>query len=210
MKDPVQILNDETSLSLRLQSALGYSMPPVIPLKTKVTVKDAKDIEANPELQARLKSGLQALSELSFITPMSFWLTGIEAEEQAFKLPIDPILSLSCKNIITRRYVKKSDKGGTIKEHWSTDDWQLDISGVLATDDKHDVWYYTKELRRICEGGKRGIDVLCPVLHDVYDITRIVIEDYNFPFTKGEEYQAFTIKAYSDSTYTLLTEEKVL
>lgn len=206
----VKVIDEATNVAFHTQIALGLAMPPIIPFKTTVTVKNAKEVEGSEELQSRLKRGLQALSDVNFITPMSFWLTDFESREQAFKLPIDPIMSLSSKNIITRRFVKKSDKGGSIKEHWSQDDYSITIAGTLGSDENHDVWYYLGEMRRLCEGGKRGIDVICPVLNSVFGIMRIVIEDYDFPFTKGEENQAFTLKAYSDNTYNLLTEEKVL
>jgi hypothetical protein len=37
-------------------------------------------------------------------------------------------------------------------------------------------------------------------------ITRIVIEDYSFPFTKGENVQAYEINALSDYNHSLLIE----
>ena len=39
-------------------------------------------------------------------------------------------------------------------------------------------------------------------------ITKVVVEDYSFPFTKGENIQAYDFKLTSDHAYNLLDEVK--
>jgi len=120
-----------------------------------------------------------------------------------FDFPVDPIISLSSKNIITRRYVNKSGMRGTIKERWSQDDWDITISGVIIEPDADAMKNILLELRKYCESPK-SVDVKCMVL-SATDITKISIESLDLPFTKGVENQTFVIKAYSDNEYTLLT-----
>jgi hypothetical protein len=38
----------------------------------------------------------------------------------------------------------------------------------------------------------------------IFNIERLVIEDFSLPFTKGVENQMYTIKAYSDDLFDLL------
>lgn len=42
---------------------------------------------------------------------------------------------------------------------------------------------------------------------EILGINHIVIEDYSFPFTKGENVQAYEIKAISDFPYSLTIKE---
>jgi hypothetical protein len=61
-------------------------------------------------------------------------------------------------------------------------------------------------LREYLEAAE-SVHIVCDLLNNVFEITRIAIESYDFPFTKGIENQAFTIKAYSDDNYQLLEEK---
>ena len=65
---------------------------------------------------------------------------------------------------------------------------------------------YITDLRNVCELGKRGVAIKNDLLNNVYNITRIAIETYDFPFTKGTGNQDFVLKAYSDEMYDLLTQ----
>lgn len=131
--------------------------------------------------------------------PLTFKAPGLKP----FQFPIDPFISVSFKNIITRRSVAKGDKRGTVKERWTEDDAEINISGVLIADDDHypdDVFTLQKYFET-----RQAIGAECRVLNDL-GITSIVIESFDLPFTKGVENQAFTIKAYSDDVFNLLIE----
>ena len=206
--DPIKFINDATSLSLVTQQAIGFSMPPIIPLKDTVTVKDAKQIEANAELKARLQSGL--VENTNWIVPLTFQsvtfkdpLTGADITLKDFKFPFDPVVSFSSKNIITRRYVSKGTKRGSIKEYWKPDDWEISITGVIIEEDAILKLGYLKQLRDFCNA-PLSIPIVCDLFNEM-DIHNIAIENYDFPFTKGVENQVFILKGYSDDTYTLLT-----
>jgi hypothetical protein len=206
MIDPIQKLNDDTSLALHHQNAIGFAFPPIIPLKTVVRVpsidKDGKTVDSS--LQNAVDAGLKSLGSTYWQVPITLKL---DTESNGFKLPLDPLVSLSGKNVIIRRYVSKSEKRGSIKERWSQDDYEITITGVLTTDDTYDVKDYVKALLKYCEA-KNAVDVKCDLLNNVFLINKIAIESYDFPFTKGIENQAFTIKGYSDDVYELLIELK--
>jgi len=196
MFDPIRDINEATNIALIAQNALGFAMPPFIPFRDTVIVKGSEDVEASAELISRLESGL--VENTNWIVPLTFRAVGLDD----FKFPLDPIISISSKNIITRRYVNKSKTRGSIKERWSQDDWEISITGIVISANGEFPVNTIKALRAFCDVAE-SVDVVCDLFNQM-DIQRIAIESIEFPFTKGVENQAFIIKAYSDETYTLL------
>ena len=144
-----------------------------------------------------------------------FPFTLIDELWREFLLPYEPMLSISSKNNIVKRTVAKADDfkyQGTVKERWSRDDYEIKITGVLIgsilTGDVSQC--YPKEdfekLKNFLEG-KSSWMVYCEPLQ-LLGINRIVIEEMSFPFTKGENVQAYEISALSDFDFNLLLEEK--
>lgn len=203
--DPIQKINEDTNLAKLHQNALGFAMPPFVPFRTFVSVQEGVEVESSAELKSRLESGL--VENTNWIVPLTFQkLTFVENGKEttldSFKFPLDPIISLSSKNIITRRYVNKSKTRGSIKERWSQDDWEITISGVIIAAKEVYPKATLKALRDFCDAPK-SVDVLCDLLNEM-DIYHLSIESVDFPFTKGIGNQAFVIKAYSDGDYDLL------
>lgn len=144
-----------------------------------------------------------------------FPFTLIDELGREFLLPYEPMISISSKNNIVKRTVAKADDfkyQGTVKERWSRDDYEIKITGVLIgsilTGDVSQC--YPKEdfekLKNFLEG-KSSWMVYCEPLQ-LLGINRIVIEEMSFPFTKGENVQAYEISALSDFDFNLLLEEK--
>jgi hypothetical protein len=183
---------------LHINFAKGTELPPFW-FKNPEVIKHKEDLDK--------MSNNSTFEGVPFVLPLSFKFSD-QDDSQYRTFPIEPIVSVNCKNIVTRRNVaKKDDKNklrGTIKESWSQDDYEITIAGIFMGPDgeypEGDVMW----LRSICEAQKT-IDVKCP-LFTVFNITKIVIENFDFPFTKGTENQVFTIKAYSDDSYDLLIE----
>lgn len=126
-----------------------------------------------------------------------------------FTLPYEPTISIASKNIITKRNVAKSGVlEGTIKEHWSRDDYEISISGILMNQTMmgdysqcFPIGDFNKLLNYLKNAG--SVEVKCELLQ-LIDVTHIVIEDFSFPFTQGENVQQYEIKAYSDHATPLL------
>lgn len=201
MSSFTQYIDDATSLALNIRSALGYALPPVIPFRNIVIVSD-KSRNGNPDtlVNAAVQKGLANLGSTLFQCPVTLRLNGNE-----LKLPIDPLISIACKNNVTRRYVSKSGMRGSIKEFWSQDDVEISISGVLIADDADGLGGYIQSLMSFCTATE-AVEIISDFLQDNFNITKIAIESYDFPFTKGIENQSFSIKAYSDDGYELLEE----
>lgn len=120
-----------------------------------------------------------------------------------WQLPFDPMIGVQSKNIISRRYVAKSQRRGSIKELWSMDDWDIEISGVLIGESEEELQQMVGKLRGYCQEGE-SLMVECEYLSEAFDIQRMVVESYDFPHTKGMTNQTFTLKCYSDEDYDLL------
>lgn len=126
--------------------------------------------------------------------------------EEGWLLPYEPIISITGKNIITRRQVNKGKIRGSIKERWAQDDYSIKIQGVLIGEDgypKGDV----EKLRAYCEAA--SLEVENPLL-DIFGISRLVIEQYDFPATTGSFNQNYSLTCHSDDVYKLLLSRKDL
>lgn len=116
--------------------------------------------------------------------------------------PIDPVVSISGKNNIVKRSVLKVpntdiERRGTVKELWSQDDYSITISGMFIS--KYNGLMPEEDILRLrsyCEG-RKSVEVKADIF-TLYNITKVAIESYEFPFTKGMENQMFSIKASSD------------
>jgi len=127
-------------------------------------------------------------------------------ERDFWLLPLEPLISITGKNLIIKRNVSKKNFRGSIKEYWSQDDYSIDINGMLITPDSDDVYPEddVRRLRELCEA-KTALEVKSPLLN-IFDVFRVVIEDFEFPFTKGANTQAYCLKCSSDDLYDLLIE----
>ncbi len=176
--------------------AAGFNLPPFY-AKDKVVII-AYDKERNSLDYA---GETNSIFQVQHQYPLTFKCKGLTD----FKFPIDPVITLGFKNVITRRTVSKGTKRGSVKEHWTEDDVDITISGVFISDDDT----YPKEVDQVRAFFKQhqAIEVFCTLLND-RDIETIAIESFDLPFTKGVCNQAFEIKAYSDDAFKLLIEDK--
>lgn len=123
-------------------------------------------------------------------------------------LPFEPLVSVSGKNVIVKKQVSKGIVRGSIKERWTQDDYDISISGILMSSASNA--YPTDDvarLRSMCEAAK--LQVSGPLM-EIFSISQIVIESFDFPFTTGAANQAYTIKAVSDDMYKLLLKKEDL
>lgn len=126
----------------------------------------------------------------------------------AFTLPYEPLISIEGKNSIVKRSVLKYNEQfsgstyGTVKERWSTDDYKISITGVLLGENERGTYDQAfpredfESLKYYLLQGKE-IAVTSPIF-EIMGIHYIAIEDFSFPFVKGENVLAYEIKALSD------------
>ena len=129
-----------------------------------------------------------------------------EGDSDYWLLPFEPLITITGKNIITKRHVSKGKIRGSIKERWTQDDYQIQIQGIIInTKEKTYPSDEVQKLRKYCEAAKW--EVRCP-LFEIFSIFQIVVEDYKFPFTSGLINQAYDLSCSSDDTYKLLLKKK--
>lgn len=128
---------------------------------------------------------------------------------QWYLLPYEPMITISGRNnIIKRDVAKKNNLIGSIKERWSQNDYEITITGALygaIETGSIEECYPKEQFKKLHEfvTDPQGIEIDCHPLN-LLGIQHIVVEDFTFPFTKGENVQAYEIKAYSDDSYDLL------
>ena len=215
---PGQIIRDNTSISQHSQNALGYAIPPIIPLKDAVTAgsTDGETVDAvavtagtgygasaNKERAAELASQYTDLGVALFANPCYLW-TDEGGEASAWELPCDPIISVSGGNVVAKRQVAKRQMGGTVKELWSQDDFAISIGGTITCAEQADTDAAVWKIKQLCAESTTGLNVACSGLNDAFDIYRVCVESYEFPFTPGMGNQDFAINCVSDTVHDLL------
>ena len=134
---------------------------------------------------------------LPMVFPLSLALEG----EEPWLLPQEVMLSVTGQHVLVKRQVSKGVIRGSIKERWTLDDYVIRIEGTLISLDGKYPTEAVHRLRSFFEVGK--VTAYCPLL-ELFGISRIVIESWEFPHTSGEANQNFSAQACSDDTYKLL------
>ena len=156
----------------------------------QITVRDASNLVQSGRL-------------VSMVLPL--WI-GLK-EDAEWMFPVEPLISVSGKNVVVKRNVSKSEYRGTIKERWTEDDFQINIQGSFVHQDLYTypesdvqkLMYYIRQ--------RTALSVKNELLA-MLGIHQIVVESYSFPFSKGENVQNFTIDASSDDLYKLFIDVK--
>jgi len=133
---------------------------------------------------------------IEMLMPLEIGIPG----EELFLLTTEPMISLKLKKRLIRRFPNRSDKNGSIKESWSSDDYQISIKGLVLnyTDDSYPE-QEVRKLRKYCEYNN-SLSVKNTML-TMFGIDRISIDDFDIPFTSGIKNQAYEIRAYSDKLF---------
>ena len=186
-------------------NVIGGKIPPYWQFNntdiTRVPSEDYDSIQAmaDDELEDMVRTNALGIP---MTMPLTLKLEEAGAEE--WLLPLEPMISLTGQHIIKRRQVNKGRIRGSIKERWAQDDYEINIEGLLiGADGKYPTADVTR-LKNFCEAA--SVIALSPLL-EVFGISRIVIEDWDMPFTAGQANQEYTITAYSDDIYKLLLDK---
>lgn len=182
---------------------MKHVLPPIkfLPLNNQ----ERKVAEASGTLEAELWKANNPTPEDNQFFPL--YIKGNDGKN--YLLPYEPMININGKNILVRRNVAKA-KGmiGSIKERWSQGDYEITITGVLIgsimTGDVSEC-YPREDFQRLADfmTTPKTLEIYSEPLQ-LLGINKIAVEDFNFPFTKGENVQAYEIKAYSDHAHKLL------
>jgi len=128
-----------------------------------------------------------------------------------YTLPYEPMINISGTNEIVKRTPAKAPKFiGTIKEHWAQGDYSISIIGTLIGAVERGTAqdaFPREEFEKLRDyvSHPAGLEVQCEPLQ-LLGINHIVIESFDFPFSKGENVQAYSIQALSDFSIDFLLE----
>lgn len=179
---------------------------PFLPLQNRVLIEQASDYEYQDSWTTN-----DIVYEGKQFFPLSFSFT---EGGQKWLFPFEPMINTSSgNNIIKRNVAKQGEKLiGTIKERWSRKDFEIQVTGVLMGNmlqGNPEQTFPREQMERLFEFLKHSKEffVYCHPL-EILGITKVVVEDYSFPFTKGENVQAYDLKLTSDFAYNLLIKEE--
>ena len=181
--------------NIHINKALGRfgAIPPYIIFPKEDIITTVKDVD-------KIKENYAALGAIHSQMPLKLKRS---SDKEWFTFPVEPLVSISGKNIITRRTVAKSKEKGSIKERWSQDDYDITIQGIMteADEEKYPKGYIKSLLDLFNE--RQAVEVDQEILF-IFGIKCLAIESASFPHTKGLGNQNFEIKAYSDTPMELL------
>lgn len=196
-----------------LQNEIGKHVLPSIPFLPLQNAEKVKETDRSFDF-ANVWQADQPQAEEQQFFPLRL---SIDDGNTWFLLPYEPMITISGKNEIVKRNVAKWNadysKGfsGTIKERWAKGDYEIQITGFLMgslltgnVEDCFPISDFSK-LSEILSNAK--VRVACPPL-ELLNIHYLAVESFTFPFTKGENVQAYDIKCVSDMPYNLLIEEQ--
>lgn len=193
-----------------LNNELARHVLPVIPF---LPLKNGNNVSSKAGHAINLEDNWttrDAVEEQKQFFPLSF---SFKENGQKWLFPYEPMMNISSGNNIVKRNVAKQGNKltGTIKERWSQKDYDITITGVLIgsimqgkSEDCFPRDHFVKLLEFLTHSKELFI-YSYPL--ELLGITKVVIEDYSFPFTKGENVQAYELKLTSDYSYELLIKE---
>ncbi|WHT39970.1 DUF6046 domain-containing protein [Myroides sp. mNGS23_01] len=181
----------------------------ILPLNSPLVQQN--DTEEETTLAEPLNENKKTIESQQFF-PLTLSVDGSEE----FTLPYEPVISIEGKNNIIKRSVLKYNEQfsgstfGTVKERWSMDDYKITITGALFGTSEigaYESTYPREDFERLKNFLLQGKEIkVKSIPFELLGISYIAIEDFSFPFTKGENVQAYVIKAISDVPMQLFME----
>ncbi len=111
------------------------------------------------------------------------------------------VISISGKKNITETPLLGTSRRGTVKEMITTEDYSIQVRGIIVSENDDFPENVIKEIRKIFEL-RKTITIECPICQ-TFDINKIVITDFNLPEIRGIHAQAYEINAISDDDFTV-------
>lgn len=132
-------------------------------------------------------------SQVTSLSGRPFWQ---DVVIDGWRLPFEPIVTITGSKRIVKTVISGSGRRGTVKELICDNDFKLTIQGMFIGKQGH---YPTDDITRL----KQIIDKPASlefesIISDLMGVEKVVIEDYKFPHTKGGANQAYQLDLNSD------------
>lgn len=193
-----------------VQNELAKHVLPPIPFLPVRNQNEIKKINSNEVELLRWRKDSSPKEDQQFF-PLSF---SFSKNGDYWLLPYETMITINGGHTIVKRNVAKKKRPikGAIKERWAQNDYEITITGALfgeyeigSVEECYPIRDF--EILRDYLTKQPQIWVLCEPLA-LLGISKIVVEEFSFPFTKGENVQSYEIKAVSDFDFTLLLKLK--
>lgn len=144
-----------------------------------------------------------ALSPDGIVMEMPFYIG--KNPEDLWLLPVEPTIAVRRGNVIARRQIAKPRLGfGSVKELWSTDDFEIKISGIFINQDSDELPIDIISRFKNLMDHPGPLSVYCSLFEQL-GIDYIAVQDFELPPTEGIAQQEYTISALSDVDFELLS-----
>jgi len=188
-----------------VQSDLSKKVLPTIPFLPIKGDDNIAQQKYNPDWKLG-EADLQTPESQQFF-PLSFSFT---ENGQKWLFPYEPMINIASGNNIVKRNVAKQGNKliGTVKERWSRKDFDIQVTGVLIgsmLSGKVEDCYPKAQMIALFDYLKYNKEIFIysyPL--EILGVNKVVVDDYRFPFTKGENVQAYDLQLSSDYSYNLL------
>ena len=194
--------------------AFGYVAPPfpdgglpdiasLLPVRDAGAVFGLKKDSKNEVPEGKVYSMFKETSALGQVFKMPTGLR-IVGEKEWYKLPNEPLVSISGGNDIITTVLNRGKKRGTVKEYSNLQDYEITIRGISYNEVEDDFpEQILQEIRRFTERGQ-AVEInntLCRVLN----ISLVCIETFDRPANEQLPFRAraYEIKAKSDENFEL-------
>jgi hypothetical protein len=198
-------------------------LPPIpfLPIKNETNIINRINIDAGTYNDSQLWQADKKLSFEQMYFPMRLSLYSEEDKDPniplanykklpRFLFPFEPLVSISSGNNILESIVSVQGDmhRGTVKERFFKKDWDIIITGVLigASEKGKPIDCYPNDDLKFLFEYLKTANSLKVVHHQLNElnITHLVVYDFSFPFTKGENVQAYELKCKSDNKLNLI------
>ncbi|RIV21397.1 hypothetical protein DYU11_18500 [Fibrisoma montanum] len=125
------------------------------------------------------------------------------AQNDLYLFPLEPLISVKGRNVITERQIAKNRGVGSVKEQFGTGDYTIEIRGMLQNKEGTYPESDITKLTKLFTAGKSL--VIVSQLTSICNIELMCVTEWEFPETPGLENQAFVIRGVSDEDFQLLT-----
>lgn len=112
-----------------------------------------------------------------------------------WRLPFEPILTISGSKRIIQTVISGSGRRGTVKELICDDDFKITLQGMFIGQDGYPFEDITRLNQIISKSSALEFE---SVISDLFGIEKVVIKSFKFPHTKGGKNQGYKLDLVSD------------
>lgn len=160
---------------------------------------NSKDLP--PEGKVYSQFNEKSMLGTSFRMPVGFRIPG---KKDWWKLPNEPIVSMSGGNDIEVTTLNRGTKRGTVKEYLNLEDYTITIRGIAINEEKDDYpEKFFQELRDYTEAGK-AVEISC-IMTRIHNINLACVQNMNYEGNAALPFRAraYELKVLSDENFEL-------